>query len=155
MTVSAPQSSLQPLLRSIAVLRNAAPGFSNLAVVERTIRLGEMSPLHVHDEDEALHVAEGSIVVYTAQKVVRLEAGEVFVAPKGLPHTVRGHAARSRYLAMTSARSVSRYEDFLRAVARPTTADSSEWASPEDAAVVRVIAEANGISILGPPGSTP
>jgi len=155
MTASAAQASLPPLLRSIAALGNAAPGAWNLAVVERTIRLGETSPLHVHDEDEAFQVVEGAIVVHTAEKVVRLEAGEMFVAPKSLSHTMRGEAARSRYRAMSSARSVSRSEDFLRAVARPARADSSEWASPEDAAVVRVIAEANGISILGPPGATP
>lgn len=128
---------------------------SNLAVVDRTIRLGEMSPLHVHNEDEAFHVVEGAIVVHTAEEVVRLEAGQAFVAPKSLPHTLRGDATRSRYLAMTSARSVSRYEAFLRAVARPAPTDSSEWASPEEAAAVRVIAEANGIDVLGAPGASP
>jgi quercetin dioxygenase-like cupin family protein len=156
MTASAANPILQPLLQSIADLRNGAGARPwNMAVVEGTIRLGEMSPLHVHDEDEAFHVIEGAIVVHAAEEVIRLEAGEMFVASKGLPHTVRGDAARSRYVVMASARSVSRYEDFLRAVARPVAADSSEWASPEDAEVVRVIAEANGIRILGAPGATP
>ena len=153
MTALATQSSLQPVLESIAILRNAAGGPWSLAVVDRTIRLGEMSPLHTHDEDEAFQVIEGALVVQAGKETVRLEAGDVFVAPKGVPHTVRGEAKRSRYLAMTSARSVSRYEDFLRAVARPGS--TAQWTSPEEAAVVRVIAEANGITVLGAPGASP
>jgi quercetin dioxygenase-like cupin family protein len=85
MTASAANPSLQPLLQSIAELRNGAAGPWNMAVVEGTIRLGEMSPLHIHDEDEAFHVIEGAIVVHAAEEVIRLETGEMFVASKASP----------------------------------------------------------------------
>ena len=131
----------------------------SVAVVESTTRLGEMPPLHAHDEDEAFHVLEGSIIVHAGNETVRLEAGDAFVAPKGVPHTHRAETTWARYLTMTFARSADRYEDFLRAVAEPADgfepSEGRSWVMREEPAAIAVTAAASGITVLGPPGMLP
>ena len=147
-------TELLPLLEAVVAMRGGEMRAASLAVVESTIRRGEMPPLHAHDEDEAFYVLEGSIVLHAGDETVRLQAGDAFVAQKGLPHTHRAESENARYLTMTFARSVGRYEDFLRAVGRPATAEPG-WASGEEEAAVAAMSHADGIAILGAPGALP
>lgn len=126
-------------------------GPATLAVVETKMAAGEMPPLHVHDEDEAFYVVEGSLTIHIGGETRRLEAGGSALAPKGVPHTHRADSKRARCLVTTFVASAGRYEDFLRAVSRPVEA----WTSGEEAATVTAIAAANGITVLGPPGALP
>ena len=112
-------SSLVSLLEELASLRGKLAGRASLAMVERTSERGEMPPLHVHREPEALHVLEGSMVLVVVGEIARLEAGESFVAPAGVPHTHRAESESARYLTVSFVQSPATYESFLRAVARP------------------------------------
>jgi quercetin dioxygenase-like cupin family protein len=125
------------------------PSTASLAVVERVLDAGAMPPLHVHEEDEAFYILEGSMTIYVGEEAIALEAGGAFVAPKGAPHTYRADSGRVQFLAAAFVASVSRYEDFLRAVSRPAPDD------PPEAAAIAAIAAANAITILGPPGMRP
>jgi quercetin dioxygenase-like cupin family protein len=150
MTPVASDSAPAQLLETIVSMRDDAPGPKSLAVVELTLRRDEMSPLHVHDEDEAYHVLEGSLVIHAGEEHVRVEAGDAFVAPSGVLHTHRADSDQARYVTMTRVRSVQHYEDFLRAVTPP-----GDDASAEDGAVAGWLAGQNGIEIVGPPGALP
>jgi quercetin dioxygenase-like cupin family protein len=141
---------LLSLVERIGAMRAEADGPVSLAVVESKIRRGEMPPLHAHEEEEAFYVLEGTLTVHTDDRSVRLEAGEAFVAPRDHAHTHEAQSDRVRYLTMTFARSLGRYEDFLRAVAVPRA-----YSSPDEAASVAGLAAANGITVLGPPGTLP
>ena len=123
----------------------------SLAVVERTGRQGEMTPLHVHPEDELVHVVEGALTLFVSEEPVRLEAGDAFLAPRAIPHTLGVESRAVRYLSATVARSATRYEDFLRAVAVPS--DASSWEESGDASRLAAIASPNGIEVLGEPGA--
>ena len=125
---------------------------SRTIMIESELAPGEMPPLHVHPEDESFHVFEGSLTVYLGEDAVRLEAGETLVAPRGIPHTYRAESARVRLLTMSRADSSARYDDFLRAVARPAEAG---WATDEDEATLSAIAAAAGIRVLSAPGELP
>lgn len=122
-------------------------------MIESELAHGEMPPLHVHTEDESFHVFEGTLTIYLGEENVRLEAGETLVAPAGVPHTYRAESAKARLLTMSRVDSVARYDDFLRAVARP--ADSGAWATEEDEATVSAIAAAAGMTVLAAPGELP
>jgi quercetin dioxygenase-like cupin family protein len=124
---------------------------TSVAVVDRTIREGEMPPLHLHDEDEVLRVVEGSMTAYVGDEVVALAAGDELLAPAGVPHTYVATSPRARYLAAAAVPSVARYEDFLRAVARPAPCG----AGAEEPAAVEAIAAAAGVTVLGAPGALP
>ena len=152
MTATAPESNLSQLLETVVTMREGTDSPGSLAVLEATISRDEMSPLHVHEEDEAFHVLEGSIVLYSGDTRVRLEAGDAYLAPKGVPHAHRADGEDARYLSVTFVRSVSRYEDFLRAVA-PEAAGADS--AVESAAAVAALAAVNRIAVLGPPGTLP
>lgn len=138
-----------------AATSSESPGPKSFAAVELTMRTGEMTPLHVHDEDETYRVLEGSIVIHAGDENVFLEAGEAFVAPAGVPHTHRADSGIARYVTTTRVRSVHRYEDFLRAVALPGDGAPGTDAPAEDEAVAAWFARENGIEVLGPPGALP
>ena len=123
----------------------------SLAIVERTGRQGEMTPLHVHPEDELVHVLEGALTLFVDDERIRLEAGDAFEAPRATPHTLVVESREARYLSATLARSATRYEDFLRAVAVPS--DASSWEVSGDASRLAAIAAPNGIEVLGAPGA--
>jgi quercetin dioxygenase-like cupin family protein len=125
----------------------------SLAIVERTGRRGEMTPLHVHPEDEVVQVVEGALTLFVNDESVRLVAGDAFAAPRATPHTFVVESQEVRYLSGTVARSAARYEDFLRAVAVPAEGSSLSWEESGDAARLAAIAAPNGIDILGGPGA--
>jgi quercetin dioxygenase-like cupin family protein len=128
---------------------------SRTIMIESELARGEMPPLHVHAEAESFHVFEGSLTVYLGEDAVRLEAGETFVAPRGVPHTYRTESAKARVLTMSRVDSAARYDDFLRAVARPGDPEAPAWATDEDEATVSAIAAAAGITVLSAPGELP
>ena len=112
-----------------------------------------MTPLHVHPEDEVLYVLEGALTLFVNDERVRLEAGDAFTAPRAIPHTLVVDSREVRYLSATLARSATRYEDFLRAVAVPGEESSSSWQESGDASRLAAIAAPNGIGVLGEPGA--
>ena len=135
-----------------ALLQSAAgEGGGNPAVVERDGRDGEMTPLHAHPHDEVVYVVEGSLTAFIGQDSVRLEAGQGILAPRAIPHSLLVQSRKARYLSATFARSVTRYEDFLRATALPTDAPLL-WEESGDASRVAALASPNGIQVLGAPG---
>jgi mannose-6-phosphate isomerase-like protein (cupin superfamily) len=119
---------------------------------------GSMPPLHAHSSDESYHVLSGTVVFYVGGERVHAGPGETVVAPAGTPRTFRVTSESASWLTLTSVRSLSRYEDFARAVARGWDIDGARaglWPSEEEAAGVTALAAANGIEVLGPPGMLP
>jgi quercetin dioxygenase-like cupin family protein len=154
-----PAASAKPMTLSfdaalLALVRAAdAKRGRSLAIVERTGRRGEMTPLHAHPEDEVVQVVEGALTLFVNDESVRLVAGDAFAAPQATPHTFVVESQEVRYLSATVARSAARYEDFLRAVAVPAEGSSLSWEESGDAARLSAIAGPNGIDILGGPGA--
>jgi mannose-6-phosphate isomerase-like protein (cupin superfamily) len=140
------------LLEELSAARGKLAGRATLALLERTTRRGEMPPLHVHREPEAVHVLEGSVLVFVGGASTRLVAGQSLVAPAGVPHTHRAESS-GRYVIASFVRSLSGYEGFVRATALPARAHGEE--PHEDERVVETLAAENGIAVLGPPGALP
>jgi quercetin dioxygenase-like cupin family protein len=147
-------TALGPLLEQVAAAQRVATGGTSLTVVESMLTAGLMPPLHAHEEDEAFHVLEGSVIVHAGTETVQLEAGESFVAPRSVPHTHRAATERARWLSMTFASSAGRYEDFVRAVGTPL-AGAGIAPTAEDEAALLAFAAPSGIAVLGPPGMLP
>ena len=137
-TTQTEETAQRRLARAVAVERAAS-------------RAGLMPPLHARDEDESYHVLEGELTFYVGDDTVRAGSGDRVVAPRGVPRTFRVESERARWLVVTRVRSVERFEDFGRALARPVPG----WPSADEAATVTAIGAANGIEVLGPPGSLP
>ncbi|MGO4504170.1 MULTISPECIES: cupin domain-containing protein [unclassified Dyella] len=57
----------------------------------KLLRMDERSyPEESHDYDEALLVLDGVMVLRIHGEVLRVEAGELYVVPAGMPHSVEG-----------------------------------------------------------------
>jgi quercetin dioxygenase-like cupin family protein len=151
--MSAPTTSpLVPLLERIVAVRGVPR--TSMALVESTLLAGLMPPLHVHDEDEAFHVLEGSVTVYAGGETVELRPGDSYVAPRGVPHTHRAAGGRARWLSLSFVSSAGLYEDFVRAVGAPVGAGGLAPTAEDEAALLAFGAPI-GIAVLGPPGLLP
>ena len=121
-------------------------------VVERSAAAGAMPPLHTRDRDESYLVLEGEVAFHVGGETVHARPGDAVVAPRGIERTFRVESERARWLVLTAVRSPERYADFLRAVAQPV---AGRWPSPEEHSALTAVAAANGIAIVGPPGTLP
>ena len=99
-----------------------------------------------------MRTLEGSVVVHMPGKELTLPAGDAHVIPLGVPHAVAGGDEGARYLTMSHVRSAEDYERFVRAAAVPEAGFAGEPVVEEERALA-LAAEANGISVLGPPGA--
>jgi len=125
------------------------------AMAERRAHAGQMSPLHTRDEDETYRVVSGEITFFVGDDVVEAREGDVVVAAAGVERTLRAESDDARWIVLTRVSSFERFLDFGRAVARPLADGRTEWPSASELAAVSAIAAANGIELLGPPGTLP
>ena len=107
MSLDASDTTLRSLLEELAAARGKLAGRASMAVVELAADRGDSTPLHLHEEPEALHVLAGSLTVFVGAETFRLDAGETFLAPARVAHAHRAEADGTTYLAASFVRSVS------------------------------------------------
>jgi quercetin dioxygenase-like cupin family protein len=129
-------------------------GADGISVIESVAPYGDSPPLHIHrTEDELFHVLEGTMRVRLGDAEIVAEAGDVLLAPKGVPHTYRVESADgARWLVTTTG---GDFEAMVRAASRPAGHDGlpepSGPPTPEQQAALAAVCEANGIDLVGPP----
>ena len=114
---------------------------------EDSMSEGKMTPLHRHpDEDEALYVLEGEILVQIGDRQERVGPGGMTLSPRGVPHAFRVLSPAARLLTLHTPGSGG---SFYWTASEPATADTE---GPVDYARVQECAKNTGaIEILGPP----
>ena len=120
-----------------------------LMLFEDHMSKGKTTPLHVHaNEDEALYVLEGEILVHIDGKNHRLGPRGFAFAPRGAPHAFLVTSPEARVLCLETPGSA---EAFYRGASEPA-ADDTDPSRAVDFARVREAAErSGGMQILGPP----
>lgn len=121
MKVAAASSGPRVLLRSeqtggeVSVIESAAPA-------------GFRGPtLHHHGFDETFYVMEGELTFQLRDELLRVGAGELAFAPRGVPHTFANLSdAPARYLIVCTPAGFERY--FARMAAERQGAEPPEWA---------------------------
>ena len=110
---------------------------------------GKTTPLHAHaNEDEALYVLEGDILVHIDGKEYPVGARGIAFAPRGVPHAFLVTSPTARVLCLQTPGSA---EAFYRDASEPAGADTDP-AGPVDFDRVRESAErSGGMQLLGPP----
>src|SRR5262245_51538540 len=129
-------------------------GKDGISVLEHRVPYGFSPPLHIHrTEDEVLHVVDGDFRVKIQDQEHRLAAGDVLLAPKGVPHTYRVESTKGGLCLTITVR--GDFERFVRAVSRPAQRpELPEPAGPPSAeaiAVLEAAAAKHGIELVGPP----
>lgn len=118
-------------------------------LLEDEVVRGKTTPLHLHpDQDEALWVLEGEIVVHVDGSEHRVGQGGFFFAPRGVPHAFLVTSETGRLLAlMTPGTGWGFYE----AASDPSTS-ADDASRPPDLDRLRAAAAASpSIELLGPP----
>jgi quercetin dioxygenase-like cupin family protein len=110
---------------------------------------GKTTPLHVHtNEDEALYVLEGEILVHINGTDHPVGPHGLAVAPRGVPHAFLVTSQTARVLTLQTPGSA---EAFYRGASEPASADTDP-SGPVDFARVREAAErSGGMQVIGPP----
>jgi quercetin dioxygenase-like cupin family protein len=110
---------------------------------------GKTTPLHAHaNEDEALYVLEGEILVHIDGNEYSVGARGIAFAPRGVPHAFLVTSPTARVLCLQTPGSA---EAFYRGASEPAGADTDP-SGPVDFDRVRAAAErSGGMQLLGPP----
>jgi quercetin dioxygenase-like cupin family protein len=116
---------------------------------EDVMTQGKTTPLHVHvNEDEALYVLDGEILVHINGSDHRVGPRGVAVAPRGAPHAFLVTSPTARVLTLQTPGTA---EAFYRGASEPAAADADPE-GPVDFEKVRASAErSGGMQVLGPP----
>jgi quercetin dioxygenase-like cupin family protein len=97
-------------------------------------------PLHTHDFDEAFYLLEGEAIFQIEEELVTRRAGELFFAPRGVPHTLANHAgAPARYVLVCTPAGFERH--WARTAAEAAGVEPPQWA-------LQPIPE---VTVVGPP----
>lgn len=126
----------------------AETGGAFILLEDRMVR-GKTTPLHLHpNEDEAVYVLEGELLVYVEGEERRVAQGGFFFAPRGLPHAWMVTSESAHILALQTPGTA---EAFYRDAGEPV-ASSADASRPPDWARLQDVADRSGnIEILGPP----
>src|SRR5919201_1670183 len=121
----------------------------SLMLFEDHMSQGKATPLHIHaNEDEALYVLEGEILVHIDGENHRVGPRGFAFAPRGVPHAFLVISPEARILTLETPGSA---EAFYRGASEPASAGSDPY-GPVDFARVRDSAErSGGMQVLGPP----
>lgn len=128
-------------------------GADGISVLEHRARQGDSPPLHIHrTEDEIFHVLEGRLRFRIAETERHAGAGEILLAPRGIPHTYRVESSEARFLTITGGRD---FERMIRGLGRPATADAlpmpAGQPTPEQARALEEACGRHDILLVGPP----
>lgn len=129
-------------------------GSDGITVLDFQSPGGDAVPLHVHrNEDEIFHVLEGEFRFLIDREETTLSAGDVVLAPKGVPHTYRVESPDGgRFLTITRR---GDFERFVRAFSRvaetPGLPEPSGPPTPAQAEALETTAREYGVEIVGPP----
>lgn len=137
----------------IAMRLASAGGVDGLSVVEHWMPHGEAPPLHVHhNEDEAFYILDGVMRFEVGGRDVVGRAGDIVLAPKGIPHAFRVESLTGAHC-LTIMRGAD-FETMLGEVSRPAAGpELPPQAAPTPAMIETLVAACarNSIDIIGPP----
>jgi uncharacterized cupin superfamily protein len=87
----------------VMVRVSRSDGQDGISILDYRAPHGDSPPLHIHrTEDEVFHILEGEFRVKIAAEERRAGAGDILLAPKGIPHTYRVESPQGgRFLTVT------------------------------------------------------
>ena len=126
----------------------AETGGAFLAFEDHMTR-GKTTPLHLHpNEDEALYVLEGELLVHVEGEKHKVGRGGLFVAPRGVPHAMLVTSETAHLLALQTP---GTGEAFYRAASDPVDSATDPSLAPDWARLRKVAELSESIQLLGPP----
>lgn len=137
----------------VTVRVSGSDGQDRVSILEHRAPCGDSPPLHIHHtEDEIFQVLEGEFLFVVGEKEYQLTAGEMLLAPKGIPHQYLIKSPQGgRWMTTTVP---GDFERFVHVMARPAELlglPPTDKPSPETIQRLTETAAEYGIEIIGPP----
>ena len=137
----------------VSLRMSANDNNDEISIIEHKMPFGEAPPLHVHrNEDEIFHILRGQMRFEVGGKVVVANAGDIMVAPKGLPHRFIVESVNGAHcLTITKGRD---FETMLLEMSAPVALEFvPAFLEPIPSMIDALAASCarNGIDIIGPP----
>jgi len=131
----------------------ADAGDDQISVLKHWAPFGHSPPLHIHDtEDEVFHVFEGRLRFQVGSETIELAAGDIMLAPKGVPHTFCVDSPEgAHFMTVTQP---GDFEAMVRECSRPV---GEGWLpeslppTPEQVAHLEEVCARHGIRLIGAP----
>jgi quercetin dioxygenase-like cupin family protein len=121
----------------------------SFAMWEDDVVRGKTTPLHMHpNQDEAIYVLEGEILVHVDGEDHRVGERGLFVAPRGVPHAFLVTSETAHLLAVISP---GDGEAFYRNVSEPATSPADASRPPDFPRLREEAERSEHIELLGPP----
>lgn len=137
----------------VSIRLPAAAGADAISIIEHWMPYGDSPPLHIHhNEDEVFHVLEGTLRVRVGDAEFLLNAGDIALAPKSVPHTFRVDSSAGAHC-LTICRGAD-FESLVVQASRPALAAGlppQAAPTPEQITALGTLCAANHIDLIGPP----
>jgi hypothetical protein len=118
-------------------------------LIEDRMEGGKTTPYHLHpDQDEAIYVLEGELLVDIEGDQQRVGQGGLFVAPRGVPHAFIVTSETARALVLQTPGTA---EAFYRDAGEPVESAGDAPRRADWARLRRVAERSDSIQLLGPP----
>jgi mannose-6-phosphate isomerase-like protein (cupin superfamily) len=141
---------------AMKILLSSADTGGRFSLIEGLMPPGGDGGLHVHaNEDESMHLVEGTLNVTIGERQFTLAPGETYFAPRGVPHRLRNPGKTSaRGLVVTTP---GGFDAFIARAGFPLSADipppAASSPSPGQMEQLLALAAEFGIVIVDPPGT--
>lgn len=137
----------------VSVRVSESDGQDRISILEHRAPCGDSPPLHIHHtEDEIFKVLEGQFLFVVGENKHRLKAGDIFLAPKGIPHQYLIESPKGgRWMTITVP---GDFERFVQVMARPAERlELPPTIAPSPEAIQHLVETAAqyGIEVVGPP----
>ena len=120
-----------------------------MLVFEDRVAKGKTTPLHIHpNEDEAIYVLDGELLVHADGEERTVGSGGLFVAPRGLAHAFLVTSETAHLLCVQTP---ATGESFYRAVSEPASSDGDAERPPDFARLREAAERSESLELLGPP----
>jgi mannose-6-phosphate isomerase-like protein (cupin superfamily) len=129
-------------------------GADGLSVIEFRTPCGDSPALHIHHtEDELFHILEGKFRFVMGGEERRVGPDEVFVVPKGVPHTYRVESPEgARFLVVTTRGDFERLvRELSRVAERAELPPASGPPTPEQVQAIAAVSLRHNTEVVGPP----
>lgn len=142
-------------LSTLARIRVAhGEGADGLSAIEFRAPYGDSPALHIHHtEDELFHILEGEFRFVVGGEEHRVGPDEVFVIPKGVPHSYRVESPEgARFLVVTTQGDFERFvREVSRVAERPELPAASGPPTPEQVQAIAAVSLRHNAEVVGPP----
>jgi quercetin dioxygenase-like cupin family protein len=137
----------------VSIRASANDNSDGISVIEHKMAFGTAPPLHIHrNQDEVFHILRGRMRFEVGNATIIGQAGDVLVAPKGIPHRFIVESADGAHC-LTITRGTD-FETMVVDVSSPVMFDMlPSNGEPTETQVEALTAACtrNNIEIIGPP----